>query len=218
MCDSLIFDQSRSSVCSLCYSKIIFIDEISDRKICEKCSLPYDGFCVDCSETKMNFDKLFSLFLYEDFGQKLIQEFKFKGKFFVINDFKDKIRSKLSSVDFDIVVPVPSDTKKFVNRGYNTSYFIAKLISDIFRRKTVNLLLKRQIKPSQLDLTREERIENPKGAFSLKKSALIYKHKSVLLVDDVATTCSTLSECTRVLREHFDCVWCFTLARAPSYL
>lgn len=191
-----------------------FIDEISDRKICEKCSLPYDNFCVDCSEIKMNFDKLFSLFLYEGFGQKLIHEFKFRGKFFVLNDFADKIKIRLSSVDFDIVVPVPSDTKKFVNRGYNTSYFIAKLISDIFRRKVVNLLVKHQIKPSQLDLTREERIKNPKGAFS-KKSG-IYNYKSVLIVDDVATTCSTLSECASVLREHFEHIWCFTLARAPS--
>ena len=55
----------------------------------------------------------------------------------------------------------------------------------------------------QASLTRNQRLENLQGAFSIKASVLRQQRlagRNVLLVDDVLTTGSTTSECARVLR------------------
>lgn len=210
LCDAFIGDLDRS-ICPACFGDIKFIDRAS--KVCEKCSLPYEDFCPDCNELDMHFDRLLSLFLYEGVGQKIIHALKFGGKFSVLKDFRDLIKSKISMLDFDVITPVPSDVAKFVSRGYNVSFFMSSLISDLSGRKILNILRKKEVRPSQLSLSRIQRIENPKGAFVLCGKVQGYGG-TALIVDDVATTCSTLSECARVIKGYFDNVYAFTLARA----
>lgn len=59
----------------------------------------------------------------------------------------------------------------------------------------------------QAQLDREDRFRNPNGAFESKSSRLPKrfvdreKKLNLLLVDDVITTGSTVSECASVLRE-----------------
>lgn len=217
LCGRFIGNVGLSIICQSCLGDITFIDRISDSKVCEKCSLPYYGSsCPDCADLNMNFDKLLSLFLYEGIGQKVIYALKFGGKFAILKNFKDAIKEKLSSLDFDVIVPVPSDIDKFVKRGYNPSFFISSLISEIFGKKVLNILRKNEVRPSQLELSREERLKNPRGAFALVDYK-IGRGGGVLIVDDVATTCSTLSECARVIRGYFDRIYAFTLARAPRF-
>lgn len=201
--------KNKKAICDSCFAEIDFI---SDR-CCPKCSLPVLGDCPDCLEIDMKFDKLFSLFLYDGVGKEIIHQFKFRAKFSVVDDFVEMMKEKLGNIEFDVIVPVPSDTEKYVKRGYNPSFFIAEKLHKISGKKIFHALRKVKNIPSQLDLKREERIENVKGAFQevegLRKSDL-----TVLLVDDVATTCATLSECSGILKRYFPCVFAFTLARA----
>jgi predicted amidophosphoribosyltransferase len=53
---------------------------------------------------------------------------------------------------------------------------------------------------SQTGLTRHQRRENVRGAFVLHNPAAI-AGRDVLLIDDVFTTGTTVSECARVLRK-----------------
>ena len=56
---------------------------------------------------------------------------------------------------------------------------------------------------AQASLSRNQRIENLRGAFTVRGSFLkkgTLRGASVLLVDDVLTTGSTTSECARVLK------------------
>jgi predicted amidophosphoribosyltransferase len=53
---------------------------------------------------------------------------------------------------------------------------------------------------SQTALSREEMTKNLKGAFKVVYEDMI-KNKTILLVDDVLTTGSTLDECAKVLKE-----------------
>jgi predicted amidophosphoribosyltransferase len=63
-------------------------------------------------------------------------------------------------------------------------------------------------------LTREERIANVRDAFRVADAARV-KDRDVMLVDDVMTTGTTLSECARVLkRAGAKRVWAATVARA----
>lgn len=102
-----------------------------------------------------------------------------------------------------ILVPIPLSSKRLRKRGYNQAELLAKELEKQFGL-TVELLLKRvrETKP-QYGLKREERIENIKEAFALndQRSMTNFQGKTVLLVDDVLTTGSTMSEAAKILKK-----------------
>ena len=77
-----------------------------------------------------------------------------------------------------------------------------------------SLLIRHRETISQVGLSREERIENMRDAFRVVDRQRV-KGRTVILVDDVMTTGTTLSECARVLKSAgAERVWAATVARA----
>lgn len=149
----------------------------------------------------------------------MIRKIKFQGYFTLIEEFSDEIKNVIKRIEFDVIVPVPSHYIRFIRRGYNPSFFIAKVISRVSGKDIKSVLEKKEKRESQLSLPYEKRLQNPKGAFSLSQKYISFiEDKRVLLVDDVATTCATLSECARVLKSGgAKDVIAFSLSRTPSY-
>ena len=123
----------------------------------------------------------------------------------------------------DAVVPVPLHPSRERQRGFNQADLLARALP----LPCANILVRTRATPSQTDLPADERRVNVRKAFGVRGlsvkggqgrrgqshfSRLLYK-KSVtvpllltvpllpVLVDDVATTGATLSECARVLKE-----------------
>lgn len=102
-----------------------------------------------------------------------------------------------------LVVPVPLHASKLRQRGFNQAEEIAraalKHLSD--GRLGLNTTALRRVRAteSQTGLTPHQRRENVRGAFVVKAAQEIAE-RQVLLVDDVFTTGTTVSECARVLR------------------
>jgi predicted amidophosphoribosyltransferase len=68
----------------------------------------------------------------------------------------------------------------------------------------------------QTELSSEERKKNVRKAFEVVKPKAV-KGKTIVLVDDVATTGSTLNECAKALkRAGADSVLCLVLARTST--
>ena len=101
----------------------------------------------------------------------------------------------------DVLVPVPLDTARLRDRGYNQAELIARPLARIlgipFRSY---LLVRTKPRPDKVRLTRRERWETVRGAYATHKSAQVDKLR-VLLVDDVFTTGATLDACSRALRQ-----------------
>jgi ComF family protein len=103
-----------------------------------------------------------------------------------------------------LVVPVPLHAKKLRQRGFNQSELIAraasklKLAASLFQLSP-GLLERRRETKSQIGLSRHQRRENIRGAFVVAKPREV-KGREVLVVDDVFTTGTTVSECARILR------------------
>jgi predicted amidophosphoribosyltransferase len=75
------------------------------------------------------------------------------------------------------------------------------------------MLLRRRATQSQIGLTRHQRRENIRGAFVVAKPGEV-SGREILLVDDVFTTGTTVSECARILRRSgASKVWVVTVAR-----
>ena len=103
----------------------------------------------------------------------------------------------------DVIVPVPMHSQRFSKRGFNQA---AELAADFAASAGCHLspaLIRTRATRPQADCDEEERRDNLKDAFALdsnlKRSAFANSH--IILVDDVATTGSTLQLCANKLRE-----------------
>jgi len=100
----------------------------------------------------------------------------------------------------ELVTPVPLHWWRKWTRGYNQSEAVGReLAAALDVAFAPNLLRRVRWTPQQAQPTREARRENVKGAFRLHGSARI-AGRTVLLLDDVMTTGSTLGEAARTLR------------------
>jgi len=113
----------------------------------------------------------------------------------------DHFKLSEQSINFNdsIIIPVPLAKKRLRWRGYNQAEAIARELERIWLVPTTSDCLKRHKETkTQAELSKSERRENIKKAFTCENSALL-KDKSIFLIDDVITTGATISECANVL-------------------
>ncbi len=96
----------------------------------------------------------------------------------------------------EVVVPVPLSRRKLRERGYNQAALLAETIADAVGG-AVQEPLSRADRPAQQGLTAVERLRNLSGAIEATERL---SGRSILLVDDVATTGATLSACAEALQ------------------
>ena len=126
-----------------------------------------------------------------------------------------RMESVLSGTCYHTVMPVPLHPKRLRARGFNQALSLAQLVS---KHYTIPLdrynLVRTRWTQSQVGLSERKRKENVRGAFFLKKGRDVHR-KTILLVDDVYTSGSTVDECAKVLTNAgAQAVHILTLARA----
>lgn len=132
-------------------------------------------------------------------SQKLIHEFKYHGNQKLGEWLGKQIGYSLEQLKgdktvFHGIVPVPLHPKKLKSRGFNQSWVLAKGISDVIGVPIYeNALVRTKHDKSQTSKNRFERFKNCSGRFKLCKEAPDLR--SILVVDDVITTGSTLESC-----------------------
>ena len=201
-----------SYLCEDCLSLV----EINPYRYCLCEKMEKKDKCDGCKDR--NLDKLLSA---SSFKNKIVKEAVHKFKYGYIKDLAQPlaliILSHLQAVDAEIdrsfvIVPVPLSDKKKRRRGFNQSEEIGKIISGATGIPLLNdALIKTKETSPQMELGKEERLNNVKGCFEAKAE---FKDKNIILLDDVYTTGSTLDECAKVLKESgARKVWGMTVAR-----
>ena len=114
-------------------------------------------------------------------------------------EIAETVKERFGDVKFDLITSVPLTKKKLRKRGYNQSELLAKEVSRRLGIPYEALLDKiRETKAQRFSSARERRV-NIYGAFDIKDGVDV-EGKTVLLIDDVKTTGSTLSECAAMLK------------------
>lgn len=108
---------------------------------------------------------------------------------------------KISGLQPDLLVPVPSSLVRQIVRGYNPSYEIASLLSRYYKVPMYELVRRTRHTSFQMGLSRTQRFTNVLGSFQCTEIFVVPQH--ILLIDDVMTTGATLAAVARAIRAKY---------------
>lgn len=178
---------------------------------CYYCGRPVEEneeFCSRCKKRRPTYEQGFSVFLYEGALKESLMGFKFRGREWNGRFYAEEILrvhgKSLTSFGAEAVIPVPIHRRKLRKRGYNQAEVIAKSVAGrLLLPCRCNLLYRRRFTRPQKELGEVERLRNLMDAFALRmgKRKTRTIPKSIILVDDILTTGSTLEACSRILKK-----------------
>lgn len=140
---------------------------------------------------------------YQGLAREAIRQYKFSGRRWRVKSYgvltaqcaRDHLEGK-----YDLISWVPVSHKRLRERGYDQARLLARETAGNLEREAVSLLEKVRDNPAQSGIEDDAgRRANVLGVYQLVGPETV-QGKRVLLVDDVVTTGSTLSECARTLR------------------
>ncbi len=174
---------------------------------CKRCGRPLrtetEEYCQDCKERKHRYDRGVSLYIYGDTVRKSIARFKYHNRREYADSFAEEIcrhlGRELRSFEADALIPVPVSRRKRRKRGFNQAELLADGIGKHLGLPVYRDLVRRiRDTVPQKDLNRSERQKNLKRAFKMAEN--VVKLQSVIIVDDIYTTGSTIDEMAAVLK------------------
>jgi len=80
---------------------------------------------------------------------------------------------------------------------------LAKKLSEISGIPQVDIAKKKKRTKTQASLNREGRLKNLKNAFSLVENVQLQGNETILIVDDITTTGSTINELAKLIKFHY---------------
>jgi ComF family protein len=182
-----------------------------------------DGRCVSCRDHKPAFDRALSFAEYKGALRGLIHLLKYENVTPAAVPLGGKLADVVSELlagrsdTVPLLMPVPLHKGRRRARGFNQAELIARAAAKHLHGKVEiapEALVRHRETISQVGLSREERIENMRDAFRVVDRKRV-AGRAVILIDDVMTTGTTLSECARVLKQAgAQRVWAATVGRA----
>ncbi len=213
-CETII--NKEALFCSSCWPKLQFI---TDPK-CKICAYPFEIEligksanlpCGSCIKDKPSFDKIITVFRYNEVIKKIVGDLKYRDQTFIAKKLAkllfEKIRPELA--DIDLVSIIPLHFNKIKKRKFNQAMLLLKPLKQLSSKHQINfppiindLIFRAKDTQSQVKLTQKQRQSNIKKAFLLnKKYKDLVAGKTILLIDDVMTTGATIEACAKLLKK-----------------
>jgi ComF family protein len=176
---------------------------------CSSCGTPFAvepaHLCGECQTTPPPYRRLRAPFEYTGRLRKAILALKYHHEIGRAVDLAGLLLATESMgvawPEYDLIVPIPLHDARIKARGYNQC---ALMVREIARRRKIvwsETAVKRvkNTKP-QFGLSEPQRIENMRGAFQILEPAP-FAGASVLLVDDIMATGSTINACAKAIKK-----------------
>lgn len=195
---------AKKTICEGC-RQYYFKAELSRCFSCGKLIREIKTRCQDCERGKgpKFLTKVTALGHYTGEWKDLIHKVKFKGQPYLLTYLTEYIDEWVIK-NFpppDCILSVPMHHTRLAQRGFNHADILGSILSRRLGIIYKDALYRNRDTIPQTSLRRQERLENVRGAFTIKKNIHL-KGQIVWLVDDVVTTGTTLDECAQVLKEH----------------
>lgn len=200
-------NRSGDFLCDPCFRKLL---QCKNRQYCPTCKKTnkLGVFCDEFCRQEFYFDQLLCYGPYKnDLLRALIIKFKYKfikglGDVLAFLLFKTLTHYQFE-LEKMLIVPVPIHKKRLNYRGYNQAGILTiSLMNFLPGLKIAYCLERTAFEKQQVKSNKTERSKNIKNAIAVKKEfADQLVGKNIMLIDDIATTCSTLNECSQVLKK-----------------
>jgi ComF family protein len=220
-CHAPLVDDPVPFFCEHCWNAITPIPHPT----CPTCSRPFSSpialtnssthRCGTCRTNPPPFTKAWTIYPYQSPLKEAICQFKYRGKVNLAKPLAELMARELSiPPNLDFLIPVPLAADRIRQREFNQALLLADQLGPLLHRPVFNrLLIRIRSNPPQTTLKRKARLQNLRKSFAVTSPSQI-KGKCILLIDDVLTTGTTISECSKtLLRSGAQEVYVATLAR-----
>ena len=186
-------------------------------RICDRCGRPAPYAVPECHECRgrgLQFERARAAFVFDGPVRSLVHRLKYAGHRRLAGLMADIScnRADLTDISKEATLTyVPLHRSRMLSRGYNQAGMYARALASRLDLPVENLLCKQNPTTSQNRLNLDERKVNLAGSMAIRDGARCGGRR-ILLIDDVYTTGSTVSECARVLKKGFGVdvhVWTF---------
>lgn len=189
-------------ICPACTKRLSFVQS----PVCKKCGKEVfsetQEYCFDCTRHRRSFEYGAALLNYNEAAGVSMAAVKYKNKREYLEYYALKALEQLGEIlermDADALVPVPVHPARYRQRGFNQAQLLAEGLSRGLGLPCLPELLMRTKKTEpQKSLDPSGRLKNLKKAFVAGE--VPEDIKSVILIDDIYTTGSTIEACSRAL-------------------
>ncbi len=216
-CNCLLHNPSQL----LCEDCLIIMELIDPNERCPYCFssnyCPEQRVCQECQKKSPILHRIGSAFDYTGPAASLIRHLKYGNQKYLARGCGAYLAAQFLRLEWpmpDVIIPVPIAFNHWVNRGFNQCELLANHLGDIIKCPVVNALRRRSGDYSQAGLNREQRMKLIGNTFELRKGYQFYD-KTILLVDDVMTTGSTMRKCAEQLYETYpESIYGITVCRS----
>lgn len=185
-----IIDGGEPGICGGCYPSLEFV---------KAKDLPHNH-----SES-FSFKQNFSLLFYDDTVSQMIKRFKYDNHPEYAKPIAQLMAKNIDCnvlENIDCIIPVPLHKTRQKQRGFNQAELMSACLSELYNIPVYNNVLKRIKKTApQYNLSPQQRMGNITGAFAVENAEIV-KNKTVMLIDDIFTTGSTMDSCSKALLSH----------------
>ncbi len=204
VCGDIVRPRGRL-ICPECAKRLSYVSGATCLKCGKELTCQEGEYCLGCSRRQRTFDQGIALLNYTEVSSASMAQIKYENKREYLDFYSQEILlrfgERIARMNADVLMPIPVHPSRKRARGYNQAEELARRIS----RQTgipisVDVLIRIRKTLPQKELTAQERLKNLEQAFAVRQEALEPWMRSVLLVDDIYTTGSTMEACARVLK------------------
>jgi ComF family protein len=203
--------------------------ELLSIQVCPKCEDTITDSGLTCRNCKPS--NLDGLLVASGYKENNIRKFVHLYKYRFVEDLHIPLGKLLTKTILqsnlpipDLILPVPLHSRRLRWRGFNQSQLLAEYVSQNLTPNLEipvdkNLLTRQKYTPPQMKIKKyQERLTNLQNAFainsvtnrlpfftwtpSVQVTQAILAGKTILLIDDIATTGATLFECAKILKQN----------------
>jgi ComF family protein len=189
-----------------CQSCAFLLEMINPEERCPSCfNLIQEEalVCLQCRKNPPLFSQMGAVFDYVGPAASLIKKLKYSNQPHLAKGAGAFLVAQFEHLKWplpDAIIPVPLSFTHWIDRGYNQSALLAEQVANLLQVPVWQALQRRSGDYSQAGLTLAQRQTLEGKHFKLQNTYEL-ADKTLLLIDDVMTTGSTLKRCAEVLIE-----------------